>query len=70
MIRRLSRPVAAALLTAVLCLSAPSAFAAPSQGGGWDDPIFYGPRIVQFFRTLVHHFIPGSQSDFPIPPIP
>lgn len=66
--RRLSRPVAAALLTVVLSLSAPSAFAAPSRDGGWDPS--FGTRIAHFLKSLVHHFIPGGQSDWPIPPVP
>ena len=67
--RRLSRTVAAALLALALSLSAPSAFAAP-RDGGWDPD--FGSRIVRVIKKFFRHFGITTQDDinWPNPPKP
>lgn len=65
MSRRVSKPVVA-LFALVLCLSAPTAFAAQRDGGGPD----FGTRIVKMLRSWVKHFTPSINMDLPAPPKP
>lgn len=62
--RRVSRP-AVALFALVLCLSAPTAFAAQRA----DGPDF-GTRIVRILKTFARHFGFQSQVDWPSIPKP
>jgi hypothetical protein len=68
MTRRLSRPVAAALLALTLSLSVPAAFAAPSRDGGWEPS--YATRILRIIKTLTQHFGICTHDSLPGVPIP
>ena len=68
MSRRVSKSLVALAFTLALCVSTPSASAMSRDGRGWNPD--FGTRIVQFVRSIVRHFVPSSQVDFPGVPKP